>query len=424
MDQRVEQIENKMESLSLGQKEVLNQITEMINKLTARVDQLASSNETAENSAFPVRVLEGRQGGHRCKKLFLIQATLDDSDNDVEMEVEDNTGDLAGDTPEISLHAISGTRAPETMRVKGNLQNKLVTVLIDSGSTHNFVSQTLANRVGLQPLSKGRLEVMVASGEKLISPGTQWLSTLGPIVWDFSKLQMSFHVEGKEVALHGLSTPENKVVSNLQLQRAARKKRGLLLQLFSMRSPQVTPTRPQLSPHVLKLLNQYKEVTAEPKSLPPRRVQDHKIPLQFGQGPISVKPYRYPYFQKTEIEKIVAEMLSSDHQSLRHLWAQKITTVAQQKWLYKLMGFDFVIEYKHGKENVVADALSRLEERGDNIGEFGAFSHPLPNWIDAIKEENNSNPTIQRLIRLVKDGRGNTSERSSVVPDDPRMLDP
>ncbi|KAJ4953722.1 hypothetical protein NE237_030554 [Protea cynaroides] len=54
MDQRVEQIENKMESLSLGKKEVLNQITEMINKLTARVDQLAgqSSNEVTENSAF------------------------------------------------------------------------------------------------------------------------------------------------------------------------------------------------------------------------------------------------------------------------------------------------------------------------------------------------------------------------------------
>ncbi|KAJ4964981.1 hypothetical protein NE237_016830 [Protea cynaroides] len=130
------------------------------------------------------------------------------------------------------------------MRVKGGLQNKLDTVLIDSGSTHNFMSQTLANRV------------MVASGEKLISPGkcnqtqlilqgipifvdfyllplegydvvlgTEWLSTLGPIVWDFSKLQMSFHVEGKEVALHGLSIPENKVVSNLQLQRSARKKK-------------------------------------------------------------------------------------------------------------------------------------------------------------------------------------------------------
>jgi len=35
--------------------------------------------------------------------------------------------------------------------------------------------------------------------------------------------------------------------------------------------------------------------------------------------------------------------------------------VFQQKWLVKLMKFDFFIEYRQGKENVVADALSRVE---------------------------------------------------------------
>lgn len=53
----------------------------------------------------------------------------------------------------------------------------------------------------------------------------------------------------------------------------------------------------------------------------------------------------------------------TDHQSLRDILTQPIHTPEQQKYLIKLLGFDFDIQYKPRRNNIVADALSR--EFGD-----------------------------------------------------------
>lgn len=41
--------------------------------------------------------------------------------------------------PEISFHAMARTKHPQTIRILGKLKNKEVTILIDGGSTHNFI---------------------------------------------------------------------------------------------------------------------------------------------------------------------------------------------------------------------------------------------------------------------------------------------
>ena len=48
-----------------------------------------------------------------------------------------------------------------------------------------------------------------------------------------------------------------------------------------------------------------------PKGLPPARAHDHTIHLQPGSLPPNIRPYRYPYAQKSEIELLVAEMLEA-----------------------------------------------------------------------------------------------------------------
>ena len=48
----------------------------------------------------------------------------------------------------------------------------------------------------------------------------------------------------------------------------------------------------------------------------------------------------------------------TDHKSLPKLMNQVIQTPEQQVYLSKLLGYDYSIQYKSGKANVVAYALS------------------------------------------------------------------
>lgn len=72
-------------------------------------------------------------------------------------------------------------------------------------------------------------------------------------------------------------------------------------------------------------------------------------------------------------------VIRTDQQSLKYLLEQRVGTLAQQKWLTKLMGYDFIVEYDSGRENRAANALFRRDEQV----ELHAITWSVP-WLDLV----------------------------------------
>ncbi len=53
-------------------------------------------------------------------------------------------------------------------------------------------------------------------------------------------------------------------------------------------------------------------------------------------------------------------IIQTDHHNLKYLLSQRLTNDPQFTWLVKLKSYDFEVQYKPGKANLVADALSRV----------------------------------------------------------------
>jgi len=285
--------------------------------------------------------------GHVCSvpKLFLIEAIQEDVNTNIgELpQEEDDLGEFfLEEFPEISLNAIIGTPSPKTMRLVGIVQFHSLTILIDSGSTHNFLDVKFAASLGFKPLQGEEISVRVANGQKVFSPGSckavsiklqgfsfqtdlfilslvgcdmvlgiQWLQTLGPILWDFAALKMQFSFQGQQYVLQGIQQgPQVNMVNADTFKFPRAESKGVLLQLMAT-EPLLHSNPPAVHGPVQDLLQQFEDIFREPKGLPPLRSHDHAIPLQDGVTPVSVRPYRYPFYQKEEIEKIVKDLLKS-----------------------------------------------------------------------------------------------------------------
>lgn len=87
-------------------------------------------------------------------------------------------------------------------------------------------------------------------------------------------------------------------------------------------------------------------------------------------------------------------IVRSDQQSLRFITQQREVNHDYQKWVTKLLGFDFEIQYKAGASNKVADALSR--KLNGEVALSSLITTPVVSW-SVLEEEIRKDPTLQRL---------------------------
>lgn len=91
---------------------------------------------------------------------------------------------------------------------------------------------------------------------------------------------------------------------------------------------------------------------------------------------------------------------------MKYLLDQTFRQESQHSWLLKLTRYDYLVEYKKGKENLAADALSRRSgestEENPSLAsgsDFLASSITIvqPRWLSAIQKMVKQSPYLETI---------------------------
>ena len=84
---------------------------------------------------------------------------------------------------------------------------------------------------------------------------------------------------------------------------------------------------------------------------------------------------------------------------------QYISILMQQKQLSKVIGYDFEVYFRCGKEKKATDLLSRMDESSEK-GTVMAISFLLADWVEQLKQEWQQDMEIQKLIQEILSNPG------------------
>lgn len=237
----------------------------------------------------------------------------------------------------ITMCAPNCLKNTKPMEYKGQIGQILICTLIDSGGTYSFINPTIIHNLSLVTTKNIPLTVNTASGTRMSTDelcedlefqlqnhkftgdlrvldvqgydlilGMDWLSTFGPMEIDWSKGLMTLKNKDKKVMLQVAPVTAEVRLCEQELDLVKEHKQGsqvILAHLFCTEAEEESQMQPTYYT-IQRVLEEYQDVFAEPTSLPPSRPIDHQIPLKLDSKPINIRPYRFSYFQKLEIENL------------------------------------------------------------------------------------------------------------------------
>eukprot|EP00253_Pinus_taeda_P024868 PITA_24868 len=213
----------------------------------------------------------------------------------------------------ISCNALARITTPQTIKIEGQIKKKKVIVLIDSGSTHNFIHCKVAKELNCFLYPAPECQVMIANGGTINCSGKCHNIKLSMGEYVLTSPMLSIPMGGADVVL-GVQWLQSlgklgKIIScNGMTKLLKKEQKGVIAQLCSL---DVSTSESSIYPDLQKVLDNHSKVFETPKGLPPMCDHDHAIHLTPGSVPPNIRPYRYPYVQKSEIERMVAEMLEA-----------------------------------------------------------------------------------------------------------------
>jgi hypothetical protein len=236
--------------------------------------------------------------------------------------------------PIISLNDLTNLSAPQTLKLISYIKHRKVIILVDSGSTHNFIHHRISQETHCYIHVVNNFQIMIANGCSMkcgrccenvhlqigdyhlkshifsiemgacdIVLGEDWLRTLGPIIMDFHNLTLQFNQGGHQYKFQGITVGSPEVISSHHMEKLLKKGHsGVIAQLHAIQAIETPPVPQDLQ----ALLSKHQTVFSTPQGLPPScGVHDHSILLVQGSLPPNIHPYRHPFAQKNEIEKMV-----------------------------------------------------------------------------------------------------------------------